>query len=52
VKNELGRAFSAHEGRIAYRILVENLRETDHLGNPEVDARTAFVKEVMKLRFT
>ena len=28
------------EGRGVHRVLVENSRETDHWGNPDVDGRT------------
>jgi hypothetical protein len=38
-KNEIGGACSAYGGRGAYRVLVGNLRERDHLVDPGVDGR-------------
>jgi hypothetical protein len=39
VKNEMGWASSAYGRRGAYRVLVGNLREMDHLVDPSVDGR-------------
>ena len=37
-KNEMSGTYGAYgERRGVYRVLVENLRETDHLGDPAVD---------------
>jgi hypothetical protein len=39
-KNEIGGACSSDlEGRVVYRVLVENLRKRDHLGDLGVDGR-------------
>ena len=39
-KNEMGGACSTYEGRrVVYRVLVEKLREKDHLEDPGLDGR-------------
>jgi hypothetical protein len=38
-KNAMGGTSSAYVGRDAYRVLVGNLRERDHLVDPGVDGR-------------